>query len=87
MSEDIKGLEIKSALDNIITNIVSDSNFSVDFSLDGETRCFNVKAPKSELGKIIGKSGDMASSIRKVVRAMGKKRGVSIKFSIDNRPM
>ena len=78
--------ELEGALDSIIRNIVSDDKFTVQSSLEDSMVTLSVKAPSSELGKIIGKKGDMASSIRKVLRAMGKKRGVGIKFSIDNRP-
>lgn len=78
--------ELEMALSSIIKNIVSDDKFTINSHLEDSLVTLSVKAPSSELGKIIGKGGDMASSIRKVLRAMGKKRGVGIKFSIDNRP-
>jgi predicted RNA-binding protein YlqC (UPF0109 family) len=78
---------LRMALENMVSNIVQGDDFVVSAEPEDEKILLKVRAKKSELGKIIGKGGDMASSIRKVLRAMSKKQGVSIKFSIDNTPM
>ena len=78
---------LRSALENIVENIVEGKEFVVSSSDEDGKVLLKVRAKKSELGKIIGKGGDMASSIRKILRAMSKKQGVTIKFSIDNTPI
>jgi len=79
--------ELKEALIFIISNIVEGDNFSVDSQMEENKIMLSVRAEKSELGKIIGRGGETATNIRKVLRAMGKKRGVFIRFTIDNKPM
>ena len=78
---------LRLALENIVGNIVQGDDFIVSAAEEDDKILLKVRARRSELGKIIGKGGDMASSIRKVLRAMSKKQGVAIKFSIDNTPV
>lgn len=78
---------LRSALENMVQNIVQGDQFVVSAEDEDGKTLLKVRAKESELGKIIGKKGEMASAIRKVLRAMSKKHGLAIKFSIDNTPL
>jgi len=67
---------IEDLLKNIVQNLVDRPEQVRIKTLSGE-RCtiFEVSVDKSDVGKIIGKQGRMASSIRSIVTAISTKMG------------
>ena len=49
---------------------------------DNKSICYEVKVAKSDMGKIIGKQGKMAKSIRTIMKAIAQKehKKVTIEF-------
>jgi predicted RNA-binding protein YlqC (UPF0109 family) len=45
---------------------------------------FEVRVPPSDLGKVIGKQGRIANSLRTLVRAAGTKQGKSVWVAINS---
>ena len=72
-------------LKTIISNLVDDKNAveikQVDIS-DEKSVTFEVKVAESDMGKVIGKQGRLAKSIRTVMKAVANKehKKVSIEF-------
>ena len=65
---------MKEILNTIITNLV-DSKESVEINeIDGtQSVVFEVKVAENDMGKIIGKQGRIAKSIRTVMKAVAAK--------------
>ncbi len=74
---------MKEILETIILNLV-DNKDSVEIKeLDGEKSIiFEVRVAEEDMGKIIGKQGRLAKSIRTVLKAVASKeqKKVSIEF-------
>ena len=74
---------MKEILETIILNLVDDKE-SVDIKeVEGEKSIiFEVKVAENDMGKIIGKQGRLAKSIRTVVRAAANKehKRVTVEF-------
>ena len=74
---------MKDSLEAIITSLVNDpSQVSIN-ELDGEKQViFEVKVADSDMGKVIGKEGRIAKSIRTIMKALAAKEGkkVSVEF-------
>ncbi len=66
----------------IVSNLVDDQNFDVEEieKEDGETE-LRIILPKDEMGRVIGKQGRIAKSIRTVVKAASSKS--KIKYSVE----
>ena len=66
----------------IVSNLGDDQNFDVEEieKEDGETE-LRIILPKDEMGRVIGKQGRSAKSIRTVVKAASSKS--KIKYSVD----
>ena len=65
----------------IVSNLVDDQNFDVEeIEKDGEIE-IRVTLPKDEMGKVIGKQGRIAKSIRTVVKAASAKS--KVKYSVE----
>lgn len=74
---------MKEILETIIKNLVDDQNAVEIKELDGEKSVvFEVKVAEKDMGKIIGKQGRLAKSIRTVVKAVASKeqKRVTIEF-------
>ena len=74
---------MKEILETIITTLVSDKNSIKINQIDGEKSIiFDVKVAESDMGKIIGKQGVIAKSIRTIMKAVASKehKRVSIEF-------
>lgn len=74
---------MKEILETIIKNLVDDPNAVEIKELDGEKSVvFEVKVAEKDMGKIIGKQGRLAKSIRTVVKAVAskKQKRVTIEF-------
>ena len=66
---------MKEILETIILNLVDDKDSVEIKELNGEKSVvFEVKVADGDMGKIIGKQGRLAKSIRTVVKAVAKKK-------------
>ncbi|MCI8410898.1 MAG: KH domain-containing protein [Clostridia bacterium] len=74
---------MKDILEIIILNLVDDKDAVEIKEVNGEKSIiFEVKVADSDMGKIIGKQGRLAKSIRTVVKAVANKehKKVSVEF-------
>lgn len=74
---------MKQVLETIIKNIVEDQNaISVNEKIDADKITFEVKVAEKDMGRIIGKQGKVANSIRTLMKALGskEKKKVSVEF-------
>lgn len=75
---------MKNVLETIIKNIVENSDaVSINEKEEADRITFEVKVAESDMGRIIGKQGKIANSIRTVMRALGSresKKRVSVEF-------
>ena len=74
---------MKEILETIISTLVSDKNSVSINQIDGEQSIiFEVKVAENDMGKIIGKQGVIAKSIRTIMKAVASKENkrVSIEF-------
>ena len=70
-------------LKTIITNIVDNKEAVVIKRVDNEkTTVFEVKVAEGDMGRVIGKQGRLAKSIRTVMKAVASKehKKVSVEF-------
>ena len=74
---------MKEILETIILNLVDNKDAVEIKELDGEKSIiFEVRVAEEDMGKIIGKQGRLAKSIRTVLKAVASKeqKKVSIEF-------
>ena len=74
---------MKEILETIITTLVSDKDSVSIKQIDGEQSViFEVKVADSDMGKVIGKQGVIAKSIRTIMKAAASKENkrVSVEF-------
>lgn len=74
---------MKEILETIILNLVDDKDTVEIKELNGEKSVvFEVKVADGDMGKIIGKQGRLAKSIRTVVKAVANKeqKRVTVEF-------
>ena len=74
---------MKEILQTIIENLVDDKNAIEIKEVAGErTTVFEVKVAEADMGKVIGRKGIIASSIRNVMQAAAsrEKKKVSVEF-------
>ncbi len=74
---------MKDILETIILNLVDNKEQVEIKELEGEKSVvFEVKVAKEDMGKIIGKQGRLAKSIRAVIKAVAAKeqKRVSVEF-------
>ena len=74
---------MKAILETIINTLISDKEAVSINQIDGEQSViFEVKVAESDMGKIIGKQGVIAKSIRTIMKAVATKENkrVSIEF-------
>ena len=65
---------MKQVLETIIRNIVEDQNsVSINKKEEADKITYEVKVAGSDMGRVIGKQGKVANSIRSVMRALGSK--------------
>ena len=70
-------------LETIITTLVSDKEAVTIKQIDGEQSViFEVKVAEADMGKVIGKQGVIAKSIRTIMKAAASKENkrVSVEF-------
>lgn len=74
---------MKEVLETIINTLVSDKESVKINQIDGEQSViFEVKVAENDMGKIIGKQGAIAKSIRTIMKAVASKENkrISIEF-------
>lgn len=74
---------MKETLNVIISNLVDDKNAVEINEVDGEKSIvFEVKVAEGDMGKVIGKQGRLAKSIRTVIKALAARehKKVSVEF-------
>ena len=74
---------MKDILEVVIKNLVDNQDeVSITEKLDAKSICYEVKVAQDEMGKVIGKQGKMAKSIRSVMKAISVKehKRVTIEF-------
>ena len=74
---------MKETLETIIKNIVENQEaVSINEKEEADTITFEVKVQESDMGRVIGRQGKIANSIRTVMKALGSrdKKKVSIEF-------
>lgn len=65
---------MKEILETIINNLVDDKDSVSINEIDGEKSIvFEVKVAESDMGKVIGKQGKIAQSIRNIMKAVSTK--------------
>ena len=76
-------MTIKEILETIINTLVSNKEAVSINQIDGEQSIiFEVKVAEEDMGKIIGRQGSIAKSIRTIMKAVASKENkrVSIEF-------
>ena len=74
---------MKQVLETIIKNIVENQDaVSINEKEEADKITFEVKVAEADMGRVIGRQGKIANSIRTVMRALGSKdkMKVSIEF-------
>lgn len=74
---------MKQILETIIKNIVENEDaVSINEKEEADKIIFEVKVDETDMGRIIGKQGKVANSIRTVMKALGSrdKKKVSVEF-------
>ncbi len=74
---------MKQVLETIIKNIVENGEaVSINEKQEADKIVFEVKVDEKDMGRIIGKQGKVANSIRTLMKALGSKdkKKVSIEF-------
>lgn len=74
---------MKEILELIIKNLVDNqSEVSIEEKTNDKSVVYEVKVAKNDMGKVIGKQGKMAKSIRSVIKAIAIKehKRVNIEF-------
>ena len=65
---------MKQVLETIIKNIVEDQDaVSINEKEEADKITYEVKVAGRDMGRVIGKQGKVANSIRSVMRALGSK--------------
>lgn len=68
-----------------IVNGLVDDPALVDVVIDEENSVININADKSEVGRIIGKQGRVAKSIRAIVKSAGMKQNKRYSVEINEK--
>ena len=74
---------MKEILEVIIKNLVDDKEqVSITENTNAKSVCYEVKVAKDDMGKVIGKQGRMAKSIRNVIKAIAirEHKKVTVEF-------
>lgn len=74
---------MKEILELIIKNLVDDpEKVSIEEKINDKSVVYEVKVAKDDMGKVIGKQGKMAKSIRSVIKAIAIKehKRVNVEF-------
>ncbi len=80
--------KVKELLEFILLNIVDQPDqIKIEISESEKGFLFQIKVAKGDVGKVIGKQGRVASSIRTIVKAAGAKNGCRVMLNVFNKPL
>ena len=74
---------MKDILEVVIKNLVDNPDgVSINEKTNAKSICYEVKVAKEDMGKVIGKQGKIAQSIRSIMKAVAAKerKKVSVEF-------
>ena len=70
---------MKNVLEMIISNLVDNKNdISIEENVNNKIVDFKVKVSSDDMGKVIGRQGRVAKSIRTVMKSVGAKEGKNV---------
>ena len=75
---------MKEVLELIITNLVNNKDeVSIEETVQGNTVTYKVTVSKDDMGKVIGRQGKVAKSIRTVMKSVSAKENkkVNVEFT------
>lgn len=76
---------MKDILELIITNLVNNKDeISIEETATENTINFKVKVSKDDMGKVIGKRGKVAKSIRTVMKSVAGKEGKKVNVEFED---
>lgn len=68
----------------LVTNLVNkEDEVEVSSELDGDVTVIHVTVAEDEVGKVIGKGGKIAQSLRTILRSAGSKSGKKYVLKIN----
>ena len=72
----------------MVSSIVDDVSGVVVEEVESKNpgRLYQVKVSKDDVGKVIGKEGRIASSLRTIAKAAGAKASVKVMVNVFNKP-
>ena len=80
--------KVKKLLEFILLNIVDQPDqINIEVTENEKGYLFQIKVAKGDVGKVIGKQGRVASSIRPIVKAAGAKNGCRVMLNVFNKPL
>ena len=76
---------MKEILELIITNLVNNKEeVSIEETINNKTINYKVKVSKDDMGKVIGKQGRVAKSIRTVMKSVSAKEGKKVNIDFED---
>ena len=76
---------MKEVLELIITNLVNNKEeVSIEETVNNKTINYKVKVSKDDMGKVIGKQGRVAKSIRTVMKSVSAKEGKKVNIDFED---
>lgn len=81
-------LSIRELVESVVCSIVDNTDRVeiVEEETDGGL-LFTITVEKEDVGKLIGKSGRVASALRTVAKAAGAKQGQRVLVNVNNKPL
>ena len=81
--DDLTSSSYKDFIEYVVKSIVSQpENVTVDLTIDDMGVLLTLKVSKDDMGKVIGKSGQTAKSIRTLLRVIGSKTNTRVNMKI-----
>ena len=79
---------IRELVVGMVSEIVDDvDGIRVELTETTRGNLLEVKVSRGDVGKVIGKSGRVASAIRTIAKAAGAKQGQRIMVNVFNKPL
>lgn len=76
---------MKEVLELIITNLVNNKEeVSIKETVNDRIITYKVKVSKDDMGKVIGKQGRVAKSIRTVMKSVSAKEGKKVNIDFED---
>ena len=76
---------MKDLVKYIVDQLVDDKDaVCIESAVDGEVETITIKVAENDIGKVIGKQGKIAMSIRTLAKAVGIKEGKKYNIEIED---